>query len=118
MLMERVGLEQLLGFLGGIGLVNDQSAAVVGEWPAYGQFAARLQAGQVLAMDRPDFRDFGLVLQIFDDGGVFHEVAPAGCTRSAENAIRVKHAWAPKRTAAKNRSERTVLPKNPSGGAS
>src|SRR5205814_1424021 len=71
--VKRIALQELLRFLLARGLVDDQRAAVIGEWSRDGELAAVAQAGQVLPMHRPDFGNLGFVLQILDDGREFHD---------------------------------------------
>src|SRR5437867_111133 len=89
--MERIALEQLLRIFARGGFMNNEGAKIVGERPRRCKLAILLQAGQILPMQWTDRSNLRFVLDVFDDGGEFHDgpqarlgskagrVAEAGC---------------------------------------
>src|SRR5438045_355823 len=71
-LVERVLLENPFGLFLRVGLVDDERAAIVREWPGGGELALFAEAGQVLPMHRTVLLDLGLVLAVFDDSRELH----------------------------------------------
>src|SRR5438445_7415900 len=72
-LVERVTLQELLGLLTAVRLVDNERPAVVTERTGDGELTALAEACQILPMYRPQSGDLGLVLQILDDRREFHE---------------------------------------------
>src|SRR5207247_624203 len=54
-------------------LVNDEPAAIVRQRPGDRKLSSFPETGEVLAVGRPNLGNFGLVLQILDDGGKLHD---------------------------------------------
>src|SRR5262249_47479162 len=69
-LVERVGLQQLLRLLGAGRLVDDEGAAAVGERPGHGELAALAELREVLAVDGAERLDLLGVGDVLDDGRV------------------------------------------------
>jgi len=65
--VERVALDNLLGFFLGIGFIDDQRATVVDERTGSRQLAIRFERREVLAVRRANFCDLVLVGVTEDD---------------------------------------------------
>src|SRR5690554_4894050 len=86
--VEGVVRDEAAGLLFGLGFVDDEGAAVVGERAGSPEFPLLLQASEVFAVDRADLRDL-LTVAVLDDRSVLHR----GCSSHSRAALPGSAVW-------------------------